>query len=421
MDITYSTRIITNSSSNFRSVFYCLYASDLRWDLDNTLLSWILVVILYTVSPLTILLNALVIVAVKQRNEFQRHSTILLRSMAVADLLAGALNIPVRATIDALILRQLWIDHICLIDFLNVYAMCCVFFCTLYHLIVIAWERYIAVVKWMDYKVIVTRSRLTKLATTAWLASVLTVIPVAITEGLGTNTQIVEALYIVWIACAGVVFIGMAYLYVRVYFAIRKRRISEISQVTILVKAKLESKVAKTSVLLTTAVIVSMSPAMVFYILGEAFPSIHSAVNFRLWEAPIMLYSLANPILYCYRDCSFNNAVLELLRIRKPRSTEGTVPYARRKYPIEGAEDILKLQNVSKPVVRLLNRATSCDLALVPVCVHGVSHKITLKRSLSAPTLVQCNIVQFANHSPNAEDMIIRRTKPLPQKDCFAE
>ena len=119
MDITYSTRIITNSSSNFRSVFYCLYASDIRWDLDNTLLSWILVVILYTVFPLTILLNALVIVAVKQRNEFQRNSTILLRSMAVADLLAGALNIPVRATIDALILRQLWIDHICLIDFLN--------------------------------------------------------------------------------------------------------------------------------------------------------------------------------------------------------------------------------------------------------------------------------------------------------------
>lgn len=56
------------------------------------------------------------------------------------------------------------------------------------------------------------RDKKTKLAVIAWLASVLTVIPVAITEGLGTDTQIVEALHIVWFACATVVFIGMAYL-----------------------------------------------------------------------------------------------------------------------------------------------------------------------------------------------------------------
>ena len=267
---------------------------------------------MYTVSPVTVLLNTLVIVAVTQRRKFQRNSTILLSSMAVADLLAGALNIPVRATVDALILQQLWIHHICLLDFLNLYAMYCVFFSTLYHLIAIAWERYIAIVKWMDYKVIVTRNRLPKLAIIAWLASVLTVIPVATAEGVGTDAQIVEALYIVWIACGTVVFIGMVYLYIRVYLCIRKRRISEISQVTNLVKVKLESKVAKTTVLLTTAVIFSISPAMVFYVLGEVFPSIHSVVNYRLWEAPIMLYSLANLILYCYRDRRFRNAVPEL-------------------------------------------------------------------------------------------------------------
>ena len=64
------------------------------------------------------------------------------------------------------------------------------------------------------------------------------------------------------------------------------------------VKTKLKSKVAKT-ILLTTAVILSMFPAMVFYILAEFFPSTHSVVSFRLWEAQIMLYSLANPMLYC--------------------------------------------------------------------------------------------------------------------------
>ena len=125
----------------------------------------------------------------------------------------------------------------------------------------------------------------------------------------------------------------MAYLYVRVYLGIRKSRISEISHVTNLVKMKLESKAAKTTVLPTIGVIFSISAAMVFYVLGEVFPSIHSVVNFRLWEVPIMLYSLANPILYSSRDRRFRSTVPELLRIRKPRSTvgdEGKVQYARR-------------------------------------------------------------------------------------------
>ena len=68
--------------------------------------------------------------------------------MAVVDLLpAGALNIPLSATVDALILQQLWIHNVCLLDFVNLYAMHCVFFSNLYHLIAIAWERYIAIVK----------------------------------------------------------------------------------------------------------------------------------------------------------------------------------------------------------------------------------------------------------------------------------
>ena len=80
--------------------------------------------------------------------------------------------------------------------------------------------------------------------------------------------------------------------------------------------------------------------------------------------------------------------------------------YARRKYPIDEAGNVLKLQNVDKPVVRLLKRATSCDLALVPECVHGVSHKITMKTEISVRSLsdlAQCNTsfdgLQLQQHS----------------------
>ena len=390
-----STQRITNSSSNAGSAFYCFNSPDFKWDLNNTTLSWILVVMFYIASPATVFLNILVIVAVTQKKELRRNSSILLRSMAIAGFAMGVINMPLRATIDAFILRQLWMQHICSLDFLNVYMTYCAVFSTLYHLTGTAWERYIAIVKWRDYMVIVTRNRLTNLAIIAWLASVFTVLPVSIARWLGINNQIVEKLYIVWLVCATVSLISMAYFYIRVYLGTRKRPISEISQVTVLVKAKLESKVAKTSVLLTATVIFSMFPAMVFYILGEVFPTIHSVVSFRLWEAPVMLYSLVNPILYCYRDYRFRKAVLELLRIRKPRApvaADGTVHYVRRKNPIGGVNDVLELQNVGKSTSRLLTRAASCDLALVPKCVHGTSRRITLKRSLSAPALDKHNI-----------------------------
>ena len=400
MDLAYSTQSNTNSSSNIRLVFYCLYEPDITWDLNNTTLSWILVVLLYIASPATILLNLMVIVAMKQRKELRRNSNILLTSMAVSDLLVGVISMPLRATVDALILRQLWFQQICLLDFLTVFVMYFVVFSSLYHLTAIAWERYIAIVKWMDYKVIVTRNRLTNLGIIAWLASVSAVLPVSLPTGFGMDIQIVQTLYILWIACGTVALIGMAYCYVKVYLAIRKRRISEISQVTILVKAQLESKVAKTSLLLTVSVLFSTFPGIVSYILGEVFPSIQSFADLRIWEAPLMLYSLVNPILYCYRDRRFRNAVLELLRIQKSPATvaaDGKVRYVRRKHPIDGVNDALELQNVGKSASRLLKRAASCDLAMV---VHGTSQKITLKRSLSAPTLDNSMVHSCNNTHP---------------------
>ena len=309
MNFTYSTQRDTDSSSNIRSVFYCAYAPDFTWDLNNTTPWWIFISILYIASPVTALLNALVIAAVKKKKELQTNSNILLTSMAVANVLMGVINMPLRATVDLLVLRQIWVQHICLLDFLNIHMTYCVEFSSLYHLTVIAWERHVAIEKWMDYKVIVTRNRLMNLATIAWLASVFTVLPVSLTTVFGANIQIVETLYIVWIACATVSLIGLTYFYGKVYLGIRKRTLSQISKVSVLVKAKLESKVAKTTVLLTATIIFSTFPAIVFYILGQIFPLINSFLDCRFLEAQIMLYSIANPLLYCYRDCRFRNAV----------------------------------------------------------------------------------------------------------------
>ena len=58
-----------------------------------------------------------------------------------------------------------------------------------------------------------------------------------------------------------------------VYLGVRKRKITEISQVSALVKAKQEIKVAKTTGLITAALILSFVPVIVCRWLGRCFPS----------------------------------------------------------------------------------------------------------------------------------------------------
>ena len=340
---------------------------------------------MYIAFPITIILNVLVIIAVKQRKELQKQSNILLSSLAVADLVAGALNMPLSATIDVLIMRQVSFEHICLLADLNENSMCCVLLSSLYHLTAIAWERYVAIAKWIDYKVIVTRSRVKKLAIISWLASVLITVPVLTTALAGVDPKIVASLYIVGALCVAFALIALVYFYLMVFLGVRKRKTNRVRQVNAVVVAKLESKVAKTTALLTTAVLFPFIPGIIFLLL---VPSLSINVTFRLWDTLILLNSLVNPIIYCYRDRRFRNAMLEMLQMRKPQATQpavGTVRYVRRKNLFAADEDVQVLQNVDKPAC--LIRAASCDLAVVSDHVHETSHNIMFKRSRSAPSL----------------------------------
>ena len=73
----------TNSSSN-RSVFYCPLAPQFTWDLQHTTLPTASAVIVLIASPITTVLNALIIRAISQRKELQKHSNIVLCSIAIA-------------------------------------------------------------------------------------------------------------------------------------------------------------------------------------------------------------------------------------------------------------------------------------------------------------------------------------------------
>ena len=380
-----------NSSSQIRQGFHCPGIPHVIWNLNDTTFAWILVVIRGTASPCIVLANILVIIAMKTKKVLQKQSTILLSSLAVTDLLIGAVVLPLSTIIDALILRQVSLPDVCTLESLHA---CFGFFlglCSLYHLTVIAWERDVAIRKWMDYKVIVKISRVKKLAIAGWLATFFLTAPIPVLQSADMDHNVTEGWYIGLNVPATVFLILIVYFYVMVYLGIRKqRKINEMNQVNALIKAKLQSKIAITTFVLTAVVIASHVPLSVAFVLGETFPVLRTNMAVRSAETFLQLNSIFNPVLYCFRNPRFRTAVLELLRVKKPQAIQATVAAKRivRKKSSRGSvEDVLETRKADKP--RCLFRSESCD-PLLAVDYHR-NNEIMLTRTLSAPTLHMYN------------------------------
>ena len=387
MDL-HSAKSAANSSSETRSVFVCPERPGFVWDLNDIIIPWILVPIASIASLATILLNALVIIAIKWKKELQRISYILLSSLAVTDLLVGAVNMPLSATTDVLIALQK-VHGVCMIDSVNVHFMFLIFASSTYHLSLIAWERYVAIQKWMDYRSIVTRSRVKKLAIGAWIAALLTTLPQILLVAVDTNPKFKFVWVNVIIALGSAASILIVYFYIMVYLGVRKRKLSQISQVSSLVAAKLENKVAKTSGLITAALFISFLPAAVVGTLGNFFPAFRKNWAFRSAETLMQLTSIMNPCIYCYRDRRFRNALLELLRLRKPQATPpaaGAERFVRRKKQLDSLKDVAEQVSIENCTARLA-RSASFDATLGLDYTPGIVLGTILKRSMSAPSL----------------------------------
>ena len=160
MDINSNETNINSSGSSF----YCPYAPYASWENDGSVFSLILGLIAVAASFPTVLLNAFIILAIKQRKELQKPSNIMLSSLAVTDLLVGVIVTPTSATGEFFTFREDYFEYTCRLYSVNHFFFPLLYDATLHHLTIIAWERYLAVQKWKDYKLIITNGRLKKIA-----------------------------------------------------------------------------------------------------------------------------------------------------------------------------------------------------------------------------------------------------------------
>ena len=376
-----------NSSS---STFYCPFVPHgVSFEKCGSGFDLILGIITVMLSLPTILLNAFIILAIKQKRELQKPSSIMLSSLAVTDLLVGVIVMPITATIYFFTLRQDLFEYTCVLFGANNISFPLLFSITLHHLTIIAWERYVAVQKWKDYKLIITNDRLKKIAIGTWLSAPFPTAAYFSMTVVSGDGIIVNSIFAGWVAAEAVCLFLIAFFYRKVYLVIRNRKLNEISQIDVLMKAKLEAKVAKTTGLLTAALISSFIPIFAFAILGNLVPLFRTNLSIRLTQLVMQLNSLFNPLLYCYRDHRFRNAIRELLGMKKPQAIQSAVGAAqllRRKDPFKSPE----LHIVGKRNQRL-TRSTSCNLSDAFYSIHGPPSVVMLKKSLSAPTLDKCS------------------------------
>ena len=114
--------------------------------------------------------------------------------------------------------------------------------------------------------------------------------------------------------------VAIGYFYIMIYHGVRRCKMAAISQATALVRAKQEIKVTKRAGLITVALTLSFAPLLVIGATKDLFPVLSRGKALHLAETLVQLISLANPLIYFYRDRRFRKPALELLRLRKPEA-----------------------------------------------------------------------------------------------------
>ena len=265
-----STHLI-NSSLSPPSSLLCETLGILTWEqhyLTTTLFVTIIITVVLNIltCPFTILLNVLVIVAVRRKRYLQEMRHVLLACLAVTDLLVGAVCQPLMFVSD--LQHILGRGPICLVDLTvnNIVTITCG--ASLFHLVIISCERYVAIKHALRYTTLVTTRRVTAAVVVAWVLPLLLTV---VRDGLYhvLETVIVDLLTAI-LECAIISISLLAILFCQGVVLLESQRHRKhikahlVSQSTAKELLK-KDKAAITTTIIVAALFVCYAPQMVIY------------------------------------------------------------------------------------------------------------------------------------------------------------
>ena len=260
--------------------------------------------------PLTTVLNLLVVISVKRKPQLKTISNAVLGCLAVTDGLMGMIGLPLFTWTIIVTLHAETFSDFCAMKGVFRIVLRTLASATLFHVIVMNVERYIAIKHPFQHMAIVTKSRVLCSSALAWIAVLFISLPVAITNNLIYLTVDNVAL----LFCIAVIIYCQA---VVCYETRRQEKLIAAHQVSLEARKKFlkEKKAFKVTTTVLVTLVISHVPIFVIRILVK-MSVVSKTVTFVLSSCSAFLFflnSLTNPIIYCVRTRQFRVAFIEIL------------------------------------------------------------------------------------------------------------
>ena len=284
--------------------------------LDHTTTGANVVLVMLTVlnivtCPFTIVLNSLVMIAVKTKARLKTNSNTALGCLAVTDVLMGAIGQPIFVAGTILILQGDTSNEHCTLQRLSRIVIRALSGASIRHLVLISVERFIAIKHSFAYTTMVTKPRILGSSALAWVTVVLSNMVLLITD---SNIFLTINNIILFILIAIIVFCQVA-----VYRETRRHE-KQIAAQQVSEEARQkflkEKKALKLTTTLLFIIILCYSPIIVVRILlmTSTIPTVNTTyIVFFTASVITVLNSLINPFIYCIRIRHFRVAFIEIL------------------------------------------------------------------------------------------------------------
>ena len=274
----------------------------------NTLLAFLTIMNVIT-CPFTIVVNALVILAVKTKAQLKTKANITLGCLAVTDVLTGVIGQPsfIATTVISQRPETALHGHCKMLNQLSINVLRILSGTSLAQLALINVERYFAIKQPFAYTTKVTKGRILCSCALAWFTMLLLNAPL-----ITTTVRVFYAINsIVWCALVGVIIFCQIVLYLEIRRHenhIAHHQVSEEATQNFLK----EKKALKLTTIVLLALLVTYLP-MTFFRILVVNVGIRTLNDLHIATFVMLLNSLINPVIYCFKGRSFRVAFIEIV------------------------------------------------------------------------------------------------------------
>ena len=312
--------------SSCRSILFSINLTNISPDLHTVLI--VRIVVNALACPLIIVLNILVMAAVKTKRQLRTKSNVALACLATTDLVVGLVVQPLHITAASLLLKG-ELMFCTVTDLSRTITFICLL-TSFHHLVLISSERYVAIKHPFAYEAMVTEVRIILASCLAWATAIIfssqSFLPTAV-------LAVSETLLL----------IPLIYFNVSVYKEVgRNEKQIAANQVSLEAKKKLlkKRKAFYTTTIVLLALFLCCVPTNICLLILMSFkerisPNTKVTAVYVLSLLPV-LNSMFNPLIYAARIRYFRLAFIQLLSRKSTTQSEELERKMFRTRQIEG-------------------------------------------------------------------------------------